>query len=499
MAAPNAPPFAEDDAYATTEDIAEYVVDAPSGVLANDSDPENDPLTAVLVAGPASGSVSLSPDGSFTYVPDPDFNGLDSFTYEATDGGSSSNVATVTITVSPVNDAPVAVDDAYTAETGASLVVSAAEGVLANDTDVDVEDVLSATVVSEPSLGTLTLSSDGSFTYTPGGSLGADSFVYEASDGNGGTAQATATIAVTAPNLPPVATDDAYSTDEDTQLTVDASSGVLANDDDPEEQPLTAVLATGPSNGSLTLNPDGSFTYMPGTDFHGDDTFTYVANDGIEDSDPATVSITVNPVNDAPVAADDAYETAQDTPLGVAAPGVLGNDTDVDGGALTAAVVDGPTSGALTLNSDGSFTYTPDAGFTGTDSFTYAASDGTASSAPATVTILVTGGAQPISVASIEMGLVPTGKNTKGEARVTVSPAIAEATVTGTWTLNGALLVEGTSGVTDASGVAVIHSVPEKVKSGDVLAFTVTDIVAVGYVYDPGSNLETTDSIQVQP
>ncbi|MDH3969354.1 MAG: cadherin-like domain-containing protein, partial [Rhodospirillales bacterium] len=192
-------------------------------------------------------------------------------------------------------------------------------------------------------------------------------------------------------NLPPVAVDDAYTTDEDTPLVV-AAPGVLTNDSDPENDPITAVPNTGPASGSLTLNTDGSFSYTPNADFNGTDSFTYFANDGTSNSDlPATVTITVNAINDPPVAVNDSYTTDEDVPLNVPATGVLANDTDVDGDALTAVLVpaSGPDNGSLTLNSDGSFTYTPNANFNGDDSFRYVANDGQANSNEATVTITV--------------------------------------------------------------------------------------------------------------
>ncbi|MGV0795300.1 cadherin-like domain-containing protein, partial [Mycolicibacterium sp. XJ1819] len=123
---------------------------------------------------------------------------------------------------------------------------------------------------------------------------------------------------------------------------------------------LTAVLVDGPANGTLELNADGSFTYTPNQDFYGTDTFTYMANDGELDGNTATVTITVNPVNDeAPIAADDAYAVDEDGVLTVTGPGVLANDTDFDNDDLTAILVDGPANGTLTLNPDGSLTYTP--------------------------------------------------------------------------------------------------------------------------------------------
>lgn len=186
----------------------------------------------------------------------------------------------------------------------------------------------------------------------------------------------------------PVAVDDVYSVDEDNTLTV-AAPGVLGNDTG--INPLSAILVSNVSNGTLTLNSDGSFTYVPNANFNGSDVFTYKANDGVMDSNVATVTITVNAVNDTPVAVNDNYNINEGQTLNVAAPGVLGNDSDIDGDTLTAHLVtgSGPTNGTLTLNTNGSFTYTPDTGFTGTDSFQYIANDGLVDSNQATVTITV--------------------------------------------------------------------------------------------------------------
>jgi VCBS repeat-containing protein len=369
----NDPPVGLDDAFATDEDQS-----VAGSVLANDSDGEGDPLTATLVDGPANGTLALAPDGTFTYTPEPDFNGTDSFTYEVSDGQGGSATATATITVNPVNDPPIAVDDSYVTDEDSAVAGS----VLLNDSDAD-GDPLSVSLLNGPANGTLTLSADGAFTYTPAGNFtGTDSFTYEVSDGNGGTATATAAITVNAINDPPVALDDTFTTDEGNAV----SGSVLANDSDLDGDILTAALIRGPANGTLTFNADGTFTYTPNANFDGTDGFTYEVSDGQGGTATATAAITVNPVNDPPVANDDVATTTEDAPVGG---NVLANDTDADGDTLSAALVTGPANGTLAFGPDGTFVYTPNPNFKGTDSFTYQVDDGTADSNVATVTIAV--------------------------------------------------------------------------------------------------------------
>src|SRR5207247_2191249 len=140
---------------------------------------------------------------------------------------------------------------------------------------------------------------------------------------------ATVAIGVNAVNHAPVGKDDAYSVNEDTVLTV-ATPGVLGNDTDSDGNALTAVRVAAPAHGPLTLHANGSFTYTPAVNYTGPDSFTYKANDGALDSNVATVAITVTAVNDPPVAANDSFTTNEDTALTIAAPGVLGNDADID-------------------------------------------------------------------------------------------------------------------------------------------------------------------------
>lgn len=189
-------------------------------------------------------------------------------------------------------------------------------------------------------------------------------------------------------NDSPVANNDSATTNENSAVNIN----VLANDTDVQSDPLTPALVANAANGNAVLNPDKTFTYTPNPGFSGSDSFTYKVNDGFSDSNTATVNITVNAVNVAPVANGDDYSTTSGSTLNIGAPGVLSNDTDGDGDPLTAVLGTGPANGSLTLNADGSFSYTPNSGFVGDDSFTYRANDGTTNSGAATVSIHVLAG-----------------------------------------------------------------------------------------------------------
>lgn len=381
----NDAPIAADDSYSATEGT-ELVV-AASGILGNDVDPDGDSLTAQLAAAPTNGTLTLNADGSFRYLPNAGFFGTDSFTYIANDGSLDSNLTTVKITVVSSNQAPVAVDDSFTTQEDSPLSLGL-PGVLGNDSDLEA-DVLQVALVSGPAHGTLTFNADGSFDYLPALNFnGTDSFVYQANDGSLDSNVATVTITVTAVNDAPIASNDNFSATEDTALN-GGLAGVMVNDTDVDGDSLSVVGLTAPAHGSLTLNGDGSFLYIPDPNFNGTDSFTYKANDGALDSNVATVTIVVAAVNDAPLAANNSYSATEDALLSVALPGVLDNDTDIDGNALTAIRLSGPTHGTLTLNANGSFLYTPALNFNGADSFTYKVNDGVADSNVATVTITV--------------------------------------------------------------------------------------------------------------
>jgi len=270
-----------------------------------------------------------------------------------------------------LNTAPVAVADTYSTPEDTELIVTVLEGVLFNDTDVD-GDTLTVELVADVANGELTLAVDGSFTYLPDADFyGGDSFIYKIYDGGLYSNEATVTLTITAVNDAPVGVDDQYSTDEEVELVILVADGVLANDSDVEGQTLTAELDTDAHNGTLNLAADGSFTYLPDVDFFGEDSFTYKVYDGELYSEVVTVTITVNPINDAPTAVDDEYTVVEDGLLEVAAPGVMENDIEVDFDNMVVALVTNVEHGSLILLGDGSFTYRPDEGFSGIDTFTY--------------------------------------------------------------------------------------------------------------------------------
>jgi len=327
---------------------------------------DGDPLAAVLVDGPAHGSVTLAGDGSFTYTPAPDFNGSDSFTYKASDGQLDSNVATVTITVNPVNDAPVAGDDAAVTDEDAV----ATGNVLGNDSDVD-GDPLAAVLVDGPAHGSVTLAGDGSFTYTPAPDFnGSDSFTYKASDGQADSNVATVTITVNPVNDTPVAEPQAATTDEDQAVVI----SLTGRDIETPAGELAFTITRQPEHGTVILSGNQA-RYEPAGNYNGSDSFAFTVTDtgdpaGVGSSpaltsEPAEVSITVNPVNDLPVAdAGGPYTMNEGDSLTLDASG----SSDPDGDALAFSWdingdgVFGDATGAwsdlvnLGISDDGTFT-----------------------------------------------------------------------------------------------------------------------------------------------
>ncbi|ENP8457288.1 tandem-95 repeat protein, partial [Photobacterium damselae] len=337
------------------------------------TDADGDNLTFKPGSDPTNGSVTVNPDGSWEYVPNTDFNGEDSFTVEVDDGNGGTDTITVTVNVTPVNDAPEGED--VTAETQEETAVT---GQL---TAIDVDgDNLTFKPGSNPENGQVTVNADGSWEYVPNPDFnGEDSFTVVVDDGNGGTDTITVTVNVTPVNDAPVGEDVSAETQEETAVT----GQLTATDVDGDN--LTFKPGSDPTNGQVTVNPDGSWEYVPNTDFNGEDSFTVVVDDGNGGSDTITVTVNVTPVNDAPIGEDVTAETQEET----AVTGQL-TATDVDGDNLTFKPGSDPTNGQVTVNPDGSWEYVPNSDFNGEDSFTVVVDDGNGGTDTITVTVNVT-------------------------------------------------------------------------------------------------------------
>jgi VCBS repeat-containing protein len=447
----NSGAFAQADFVTAMADRA--VAIAAADLLAND-----DPLaahgalrvTAIDAAG-GHGTVQLSADGSVVaYDPAGEFQALglgetavDQFRYTLAAADGATGEATVTVTVTGVNDAPVAAADATATDEDTAVAIA----VLANDGDPDTGDALqvlaingvAATVgapVTLPSGAAATLLADGTIVYAPGsataalapGQTGADAFTYTIADGRGGSADAGVSVRIAGVNDAPVAAADAFATSEDAPLVV-AAAGILDNDTDPDDR-LTVTAVNGaaadvgrtillPSGARLHMGADGSFTYVPDAAFEwlaaGDeavDAFGYTAGDGQGGFASATVRIAVAGANDPPDAADDRFATDEATPVVITRGSLLANDRDPEGNPLTLTQVDvGATRGTVSIDPDGSIRYSPVGAFAGlgqgeiaSDTFRYTVTDGFAVDT-ATVTVTVTGLAPERRIESFEASL----------------------------------------------------------------------------------------------
>ncbi len=331
-------------------------------------------LTSIVITDdPAHGTVTVHDDGTVTYTHDGSETTSDSFQYSiANSFGNVSKPVTVSITVNPVNDAPVAVNDAATLAEGASSDVNVA----ANDTDVDgTIDLTSIVITQQPVNGTLVVNANGTVTYTHNGSeTTSDSFKYTIRDNSGAVSNiATVTLTITPVNDAPVAVNDAGTLDEGGTTSIN----VAANDTDVDGtiDVATIAIVALPANGNAVANADGTVTYTHNGSETTSDSFTYTIkdNNGLV-SNVATVVITVNPVNDAPVAVNDVGNT---TSGGITNINVASNDTDADGtvDVATVVIVTLPTNGTAVANADGTVTYTHDGSATTSDSFTYTIKD----------------------------------------------------------------------------------------------------------------------------
>ena len=300
-------------------------------------------------------------------------------TYTLLDGNGLSTTGTVTIVVNPLNDPPVADAQVVTTLEDTALPVTL------SGSDPDVGDVLTFAIVSPPSNGTLS-GTPPNVTYTPNLNFnGSDSFTFKVNDGQIDSNIATVALDVLPVNDPPEATDDSFTIDEGGTLVAPEPTGALSNDSDPDGDALTGDVLTPPAVGTLSWNTDGSFTYEPpDPEFNGTVFFTYTLLDGNGLSTTGTVTIVVNPLNDPPVADAQSVTTPEDTALPITLTG-----SDLDGDALSFAIVSPPSNGTLSGTAP-NVTYTPNLNFNGSDSFTFKVNDGQIDSSIATVAIDVT-------------------------------------------------------------------------------------------------------------
>ena len=378
----NSTPVAVND-YATTDEDTLVTIN----VLANDSDVDGD---ALMVTDPTAtnGTVSVSLDSSLDYLPNANFNGSDTISYNVNDGNGATDSATVTVTITAVNDAPIGVaDTAVTNEDNAINII-----VLANDTDIDTNaTALTVTAVSATN-GTTTVLPNQTIDYNPTLNFnGVDTISYTVNDDLGGSSSTTVSLTIVAQNDAPVAVDDTSSTDEDTLVAIN----VLANDSDIDGDTLS-IDAAQANSGTVTVNADNSLSYTPISNFNGADTISYTLIDVGGLTVSASVAVTVNPVNDSPIALSSTATTTEDVAISIV---VLANDSDIDGDALTVSTASA-NNGSVTVNSvDQSLNYSPKANFNGEDTINYSIDDGNGGSASASVlvTVLVVNDAPVIS------------------------------------------------------------------------------------------------------
>ena len=389
-------PLAVDDNVISPEDTP-----ASGNVLDNDSDANGLPLTVTefVVGGttytagntaniPGVGTLVIRTDGTYTFTPEQNYNGsVPAATYTVSNG-TEGDTADLSIFITPVNDVPVAVADAYS--TSEDTPVS---GNLASN-DIRSGDGGNTWMVdTNPGNGSVTINPDGTFTYTPDTDFsGTDSFTYKLCDVDGDCVSETVEITVSPVNDNPVAVDDYIATNEDTPVNIP----LVDNDNFGGDGPSTSVITivSPPSNGQAVVNNNGTpndptddfVEYTPNPDFNGSDNFVYEICDANGDCDQGNVIVNVNPVGDSPLAVEDAETMDED---GILYGNVSTNDTRSGDGGNIWTVVTNPSHGTVIMNPDGSYIYTPEENYNGPDSFTYQLCDVDGSCSSATVEIEV--------------------------------------------------------------------------------------------------------------
>ncbi|AOW10369.1 Ig-like domain-containing protein [Flavobacterium gilvum] len=371
---------------ATTEEDTPF-----SGKVSGNDSPSNDSGNIWSLigenGGALQGTITMTSDGSYTYTPDANWYGTETINYQVCDVDGDCSKATITITVSSVNEFPTAVND--TATTNEDSPISGT--VSSNDSPSnDGENVWSLVGDNGGALhGTITMTPDGTYTYTPDTNwYGTETINYQICDADGDCAKATLTITVNSVNEFPTAVSDTATTNEDSPI-----SGNVATNDSPSNDSGNVWSLVGDNGGALhgtvTMTPDGSYTYTADANWYGTETINYQVCAADGDCSNATITITVNSVNELPSAVNDTASTAEDTPL---SGNVTTNDSSSnDGGNEWSLVGDngGALHGTITMTPDGSYTYTPDANWYGTETINYQVCDGDGDCAKATLTITV--------------------------------------------------------------------------------------------------------------
>ncbi len=371
LADPNRPPVAANQNVTTPLNTAKAITLAAS-------DADGNTLTYSVVTQPASGTLTGTAP-NLTYTPVTGFSGTTSFTYKANDGTLDSGIATVTITVgTSTNTTPVANNQFVT------TTEDTAKAITLTGTDADAGNTLTYAIVTQPAHGNLTGTAS-SRTYTPAANYnGTDSFSFTVTDNIGATSgTATVVIQVSAVNDPPVASAQSLSTPESTALAITLAGS------DPEGYAVTYQVSGTPGHGTLTGTAP-NLTYTPTTYYNGGDSlsFTVTDSEGVVSS-AATVSITVTPVNQAPVALNRSLPVTLNT-----ATAIVLDATDVDNDPLTYTVLSQPAHGTLTGTAP-NLSYTPAAGYNSTDSFTFKVNDGTVDSGNIATVYLSVGAVAP--------------------------------------------------------------------------------------------------------
>ncbi|WP_252973552.1 Ig-like domain-containing protein [Vibrio navarrensis] len=379
----NDAPVASADTLTFDEDVTSTL-----DVLSNDSDIEDGSFTASSISlqdlGQGEGvysfaTVSVNADGTLNIVPAANVNGQHSFTYTLTDSSQAvSASATVTLNITPVNDAPVAVDNSAQLLEEGSFEVN----VLGNDSDVDTGDsfdLTSVKVVDQPAHGSVSVTVSGAIVYSPEENyFGEDSFTYTVADAAGAVSNvATVTMTVTPVNDAPMAQAQSQTLDEDNSLVITLVGSDIDNDDDTLQYVITEPV----SHGVLEPLTNNSWRYTPEANFNGSDFFLFKVSDGDLDSAEVRVDLTVNAVNDTPTATDVSAMGEEETPLTITL-----NGSDVEGSSLSYQVATAPVNGNVTITGNQAV-YTGNSNFFGQDSFTYSVSDGELTSEAALVTI----------------------------------------------------------------------------------------------------------------